>query len=538
MTYLAANIKKNIPENIREEYPLFVSFIQEYYNYLETIDIDLFSIKDIDLVDDRFIEFYRRDFAAGLPNLDSINIREFLRHAKEFYASRGSPESFAYLYRIIFNEEIQFEYPGDSMLRASAGIWDQEYFIEIETQYGTFDPDLPIVYEIKLDNLKYTLVPVRYEQVGNILRLYIGANTRYAATGVITQTVDDIILYSGNHVPCVSGIEIVSGGADWKIGSLIVIPGSDRDTYARVTKVNGSGAITKLETISFGMYHVQGQLYTVSPYKYIPIGTAVEYSVTGGGPFNHSLIIQDVIYDINETVNAVVDLDTFAEGGFPSVGPPYAIRGYFGETSLLAEDISDSDVITDFDQEGGISLGQWLTSRVTVRLLYALSSKNRGTWKNDDGQVSHDSYRLQDNFYYQVFSYIIASKVNSPLQDRMIKLAHPAGMKYFKKLDLRTDIDFAAEITRILSKETIYLFDEILVESSINKLIAKTLDDSISAVDVITGKIVDKQLLGDTQTIIDGTTNTIINHYYVEETDEPDYWDFAYTTNDVTLEIT
>jgi hypothetical protein len=586
MTYLAATIESRLPETVREEYPVFVSFIQEYYNYLETIDIDLFSIKDIDLVDDRFLEYYRRDFASNIPGLESINIREFLRHAKEFYASRGSPESFAYLYRIIFNEEIDFEYPGDSMLRTSAGLWEQEYFIEARRQFGTYDPTRPAYYEIKKDGIRYALLPIRYESVGDILRIYVRANTQYDATGIIIQQDNSgAISYSADHVPCVAGIEILAGGAAWQIGSLIIIPGTDTDTFARVTRVSNTGSIKGIEVISYGMYHSSGQQFIISPYKYKPFGTKFEYSITGDGPFNHSLTFYDVVYDIYENVVASTDTNDY------TVAEPYVLQGYFGFGSVLANETANIIDSTEFDP-GGISLEDWLESRTTLKLVYGLSAKNKGVWKNEDGQLSNDAYRLQDNFYYQAFSYIISSRVNNELQDRMIKLAHPAGMKYFKKLALRTDVDFVAVISRILSREKINLFDEIFTadqniittnktlvdlltptefnrllnltkilsdsfaatetqrlfqvgkilgdtqlvqETLINKVIGKIFGDTIISNDNIISKTITKPLAIETVAVNDGSTFTMMQPY----TAGAQFWETGYTSIDnLTLEIT
>jgi hypothetical protein len=588
MTYLAATIDRSIPEVVREEYPAFVSFIQEYYNYLETIKVDLFSIKDIDLVDDKFLEYYRRDFAAGIPGLDSINIREFLRHAKEFYASRGSPESFAYLYRVIFNEEISFEYPGDNMLRTSAGLWEQEYFIEANLQFGTYDPLRPVYYEIKKDGIRYSLLPIRHEIVGNTLRLYVRSLTQYDPTGIlIQQDGAGAISYSANHIECVSAIDIAAGGAAWQIGSLIIIPGSDRDTFARVTRVNRRGSILGIEVISFGMYHNTGQQFIISPYKYKPFGTKYNYSISGTGPYAHSLTFDDIVYDIYENVSAGLDINDY------TVPEPYVLQGYFGVGQILASESAELiEDVTDFDP-GGISLDDWLESRATLRLVYSLSAKNKGVWKNEDGQLSNDVYRLQDNFYYQAFSYIISSRVNNALQDRMINLAHPAGMKYFKKLALRTDIDFAAVVSRIISKDSINLFDvffssdtvalstskpvadtftpaELTVlraftkilsdsiaatetlrlfnmnkvlgdnlsvtESLINKTLGKILSDNFTHTETLS-KNITKPGFGETQTINDGSSFTLVNPYITGTSNT--YWVTGYTSTDIqTLEIT
>jgi hypothetical protein len=174
----------------------------------------------------------------------------------------------------------------------------------------------------------------------------------------------------------------------------------------------------------------------------------------------------------------------------------------------------------------------------------------------------------------------------------MIKLAHPAGMKYFKKLALRTDVDFVAVISRILSREKINLFDEIFTldqsiittnktlvdlltptelnrllnltkilsdsfaatetqrlfqvgkilddtqlvqETLINKIIGKIIDDTIISNDNIISKALTKSVVNETIIVNDGNTFTMVEPY----TAGTQYWETGYTSLDfLTLEIT
>ena len=133
------SIARNFPEFVREEYPLFVKLVEEYYRYLDTTNIgNIDSVTDIDSTPDQFIEYFRRQYAINISSFWNLDFKEFLYFAKSFYSSRGSETSIRFLFRAMFGEEIEIDYPGQYVLRASDGKWSQEFHIELKTLHGNF----------------------------------------------------------------------------------------------------------------------------------------------------------------------------------------------------------------------------------------------------------------------------------------------------------------------------------------------------------------------------------------------------------------
>jgi hypothetical protein len=64
---ISSLVASQLPEFIREDYPTFVAFLQAYYEYLETTQADLFTIRDIDKTLDSFIEFFKDEVAPNSP---------------------------------------------------------------------------------------------------------------------------------------------------------------------------------------------------------------------------------------------------------------------------------------------------------------------------------------------------------------------------------------------------------------------------------------------------------------------------------------
>lgn len=109
-----------------------------------------------------------------------------------------------------------------------------------------------------------------------------------------------------------------------------------------------------------------------------------------------------------------------------------------------------------------INYALWLSQRSTAILQLRDYGSNKGTWLSDDGHISNQLFRLQDNFFYQNYSYVVSTKENSnQATGAIIKVNHPAGLKVFKQVELTTDLIFSTHIDRSRSLETLYLTDSL-----------------------------------------------------------------------------
>ncbi len=84
------------------------------------------AVKGLDAVFLRKImEKIAAQYLPGLPQLDidSIDISNVLRTVKDFYASKGTRNSIAYLFKILYGVEIDVSYPKDQIIKPSAATW-------------------------------------------------------------------------------------------------------------------------------------------------------------------------------------------------------------------------------------------------------------------------------------------------------------------------------------------------------------------------------------------------------------------------------
>lgn len=93
----------------------------------------------------------------------------------------------------------------------------------------------------------------------------------------------------------------------------------------------------------------------------------------------------------------------------------------------------------------------------TLTYKYSIISSLEGKWEDDSGKISNETIRLQDNFYYQQFSYLIDSDINSTKYIDMAKKINPAGLIPF------TNFNMQSVLSTMLSGYTTFPFIDLLL---------------------------------------------------------------------------
>ena len=99
----------------------------------------LIEYRDIDYTLDRFIDYFRHEFMYLIPGNIRADERNILKHIKDFYQAKGTENSFRFIFRILFNEEVEFYYPKVDLFRTSDARWSVEKVMKITTNDDTFD---------------------------------------------------------------------------------------------------------------------------------------------------------------------------------------------------------------------------------------------------------------------------------------------------------------------------------------------------------------------------------------------------------------
>ena len=157
-----------LPEFVRDnpDYQNFVYFLKAYYEWLELantsnsqIDIatsqsqgvtyatkNLSNYFDVDNTINDFLDYFIKDFLPYFPEDALISKDKAIKVARQLYQSKGTPASYEFLFRILYNSSFDYYNTGDATLKASDGQWyvpkslklatSDPRFLQLETQIG------------------------------------------------------------------------------------------------------------------------------------------------------------------------------------------------------------------------------------------------------------------------------------------------------------------------------------------------------------------------------------------------------------------
>ena len=124
-------VSSQLPEFIRDnpDYSNFVLFLKAYYEWLEQNNNvtdrtkNILNYLDVDNTTDEFVNYFINDFLPYWPEGALLSKDRALKYARELYQTKGTPSSYEFLFKVLYNSEFDIFYTKDSVLKASAGDW-------------------------------------------------------------------------------------------------------------------------------------------------------------------------------------------------------------------------------------------------------------------------------------------------------------------------------------------------------------------------------------------------------------------------------
>jgi hypothetical protein len=254
---ISSQIDSQFPGFIREEGPQFVAFMKAYFEYMEQDGNPINSIRalkdnlDIDRTIESFVDYFRKEFMIDIPKDVMADKRLLAKHIREFYRSRGSAESYKFLFRALYGQEIELYYPGDDILRASDGRWKRETRLRIAAPFAKNPRSLEgntikgvtsgaTAYIQDIIGTTALGIEVYDMTAENILGTFLDGERVY--------NTNDPTNYAtiNSQVGSIINVNIQSGGAFHNLGDSVTIAGagSTEDATATVTEVTNRGAVT------------------------------------------------------------------------------------------------------------------------------------------------------------------------------------------------------------------------------------------------------------------------------------------------------
>ena len=223
----------------------------------------LLDYRDPEKTIDKYVDFLKQELYNTFPKDPAANERQLARRLREFYKAKGNDESYRFLFRVLFNQEIELKYPGEDLLRISDGKFEKTNTLRVQ--------DTPNIFEF----LNKTVVGANSGALGTVvdIRKIIVAETEIAQMelGLVVGTFDageeiydvnDTEL-SANLYGIVSGFTINDGGSGYEDGDTLVISGDGSGALARVSSIRRS-PVYKLKINDIGYGYRNSLLATVN----------------------------------------------------------------------------------------------------------------------------------------------------------------------------------------------------------------------------------------------------------------------------------
>lgn len=125
-----------IPEQIRSSAAKFVSFIKDYYEYLNAEGLpskeisNILTEQDIDRASLKYLDGIQYEIAAIVPNSRVIDRVSLYKKIVQYYKIRGSEDSIHVFFKIFFNEVVEVFYPKERLFTLSSGNWDGSTYLD------------------------------------------------------------------------------------------------------------------------------------------------------------------------------------------------------------------------------------------------------------------------------------------------------------------------------------------------------------------------------------------------------------------------
>ena len=431
---ISVRVEGQLPDFVKQDHATFVAFLEAYYEYLEQtgkpyeIVGNLRNYFNIDKTVDDFLQYFKTQFGKDIPEAVFANSNKphVIKRLRDFYRSKGSEKSFQFLFRLLYQEEIEFYYPSVDMLRVSDGRYTKDKILRCIDTSGSsaiFDFTGKTITG-GTSGTQGIVELVLKEQVGvfEVSTIYLSKvvgtfiDNETITDGTNTFTLDRMvtgytITYPGNGYSVEDNIPIVGGGAGASGAQFLVssLTTGSITTYAIPTAGTGYVVGDKLTINNTGKLEIDGRTCSVLVKTINGSGgiTAIEFEHNG---FGYKSI--PTVSGGGSGTGASVTLSGSGIGGIKTLK---LVNGGFHYQIVPTLDFSSTG--------DGTAIG--------VATIGSYENEANTRWVGDDGQLSAANY-IQDSRYYQAFSYEIkAGNTIDKWRDYVKRIVHPSGLALF-----------------------------------------------------------------------------------------------------------
>ena len=243
---ISTQIAGQFPEYYRDNGPMFVAFLTEYYEWMESNGQALYharripNYKDIDTTVNQFLIYFKNKYLPNIQLETTTNVRLLVKHSLDIYRSRGTAQGIDLLFRLVFGTGATVYQPSSDIFRLSDGRWVEPSYIEVTLM----DNHSRFIGKQIIGSVSgakaFVESYVRRSNAGKIVDvLYLSSLTGDFATGELINTTSNPFNFSGcpKIVGSLSDITVVSSGSGFNVGDIA-------DIYDASNRKRGKARIT------------------------------------------------------------------------------------------------------------------------------------------------------------------------------------------------------------------------------------------------------------------------------------------------------
>jgi hypothetical protein len=290
---------------------------------------NLLNYKTLETSVDKYVEYLREELYPSIPASYYGDKRLIAQYFKDFYESKSNEQSYRFLFKLLYDEDIEFYYPGTDILRISDGNFEKTQIIRtIAISADTRDIFLFLNKTIRgqTSGVLANVVDIKKFFIGSLeiaeMTLKLVSGTFTAGEEVVDIDDEDL---STTIYGIVSGVTVVDGGSGYQEGNIITITGDGSDAQAIVSSIKESpiSALT-VNTVGHGY-----QLNTEA---------IINNSGTGGSGF---------LFEVSELANTYTvtsGANTYTVGEISNLSIINRGEGYFKKPTVTLEDTTISSL--------------------------------------------------------------------------------------------------------------------------------------------------------------------------------------------------
>ena len=228
-------VKQLLPEHFAESYPSLVSFLEGYYEFLDSDDNfggainELLTIRDVQDATLKNLDLVFDEIALGISSGQFLFPREALINFGNFFRVKGSLYSAEGFFRAFFNENVEITYPKNRLMRV--GDTSQQGHIGAEADNLLQDGKIHQIFSVLIRSpISLVTWETMYRSFVHPAGFHLAAETVLEGIGSVKITTAESIFDPFANTTKVYGNAEVQYGIPFASASILIPDDGDADS--------------------------------------------------------------------------------------------------------------------------------------------------------------------------------------------------------------------------------------------------------------------------------------------------------------------